>query len=266
MSETTTANNLNFDDALALLKVASEDFYISIKIPSLKKSIQFKEINASQQKTLIKAGVDESIFNSHFVDAIYDIIKENIDPKEDYKNITVFDKNGIILSLKEKIGKKITIKKDKITIEDDLAKIIKRFNKIKHPEPTIIEIAYKDEPIQIEIAYPTIEQEHEFELQLKKEKNIKVESSEDLQHVLSYAFVSEITKYINFINIKGSKIVFSDFTYSDRIKIIEKLPTGIVQKCLEKISEWKKDVDDVLYVEDEKTSIPFIIDNSFFLK
>ena len=269
MPEETPNTILNFNDALSLLQKTSENYYTQIYIPSLKTEIPFKEINANQQKSLIKAGVDESIFASNFIEAVYNIIKDNVGDGYEYKSLTTFDKISIILSLKEKISKNITVKKDKVSIEYPVEKLIKQFKEVTHPIPVKIIVFYNDEPLLIQLSYPTIENEYRFEQELREDKNIKIESTEDLQKVLSDAFVSEITKYIDFIEINTSQIVFDNFKYKDRIKIVEKLPTSIVQQALEQISAWKKTIDDALYAEKgeekKKTKIPIAIDATFFL-
>jgi hypothetical protein len=56
---------------------------------------------------------------------------------------------------------------------------------------------------------------------------------------------------------------------SDRIdqklKIIEKMPSVIIQKVLEQISKWKKEIDDILIVEHEDYKKVIGIDSLLFL-
>ena len=84
----------------------------------------------------------------------------------------------------------------------------------------------------------------------KKEKRVDdIKNTEDIQKILSEAFVGETSKYIQNIWINDTDINFNNFDFSKKIKIIEKLPSGLIQKILEIVSKWKKNYDEILTVE-----------------
>jgi len=84
----------------------------------------------------------------------------------------------------------------------------------------------------------------------KKDKRVDdIKNTEDIQKILSEAFVGETSKYIQNIWINDTDINFNNFDFSKKIKIIEKLPSGLIQKILEIVSKWKKNYDEILTVE-----------------
>ena len=54
-------------------------------------------------------------------------------------------------------------------------------------------------------------------------------------------------------------------TFKQRVNVIEKLPSGLLQKILEKISSWKKDLDEVLTVTQDDYKKVISIDSLLFL-
>ena len=84
----------------------------------------------------------------------------------------------------------------------------------------------------------------------KKEKRVDdIKNTEDIQKILSEAFVGETSKYIQSIEINNVDVNFDSYDFSKKIKIVEKLPSGLIQKILETVSIWKKQFDEILTVE-----------------
>ena len=67
----------NINDILNVMNRANEVFSYEIWIPSLQKDVMFREMTTSQQKRLIKSVIDSPIYNTEFIFAISQIIKEN---------------------------------------------------------------------------------------------------------------------------------------------------------------------------------------------
>jgi len=270
-------NILNFEDALKVLDTVSETFSVNVWIPSKKKEYTFKEIDAKQQKNMLSTAMNSSIYNTNFVKNLYNILNSNfLDKKnsEDLNNFTVFDKFSIAVSLKDKISDETSItfdEKNNIVKKVSLKPIIEKFKTFETPDNEIIEVDNQNVKIKLEISVPTIQNELQYEEQLhKKEKKVDdIKDSDEIQRIVSEAFIGETTKYIKTIYINDNNLNFENVDFLKKIKLVEKLPSGILQKILAIVSKWKAEIDSVLtlsIVEDGKTYTKVLnIDSVLFL-
>ena len=98
----------NFEDALKILDNVSNTFVLDVWVPSKQMSLKFKEIDAKQQKSILRSSMKSSVYNTEFIKTFFNILKENLVDKsqEDIlKNLSIFDKSLIIIALKSKISK-----------------------------------------------------------------------------------------------------------------------------------------------------------------
>jgi hypothetical protein len=261
---------LNFDDALNALTNASESFKIDVWLASKGRYVTFKEINAKQQKSLLSAAIDNSVYNSDFIKSFYEILNENI-LNEDYSIVdefTIADKAFIAISLKSQISEELSVNfDDKVTEKVNLKNIIFGFNTYKTPTLEKIEVKNGDTTISISISMPTIKDELDYEEQFYKDykKTDDIKTTKDIQHIVSEAFIGETSKYINEISIDGKSFDFKTLTFNQKIRIVEKLPSALIQKLLEVISEWKKSLDLFLTVTSGEHSKVISIDSLLFL-
>jgi hypothetical protein len=270
-------NILNFEDALKVLDTVSETFSVNVWIPSKKKEYTFKEIDAKQQKNMLSTAMNSSIYNTNFVKNLYSILNSNfLDKKnsEDLNNFTVFDKFSIAVSLKDKISDETSItfdEKNNIVKKVSLKPIIEKFKTFETPDNEFIEVDNQNVKIKLEISVPTIQNELQYEEQLhKKEKKVDdIKDSDEIQRIVSEAFIGETTKYIKTIYINDNNLNFENVDFLKKIKLVEKLPSGILQKILAIVSKWKAEIDSVLtlsIVEDGKTYTKVLnIDSVLFL-
>lgn len=247
---------LNFDSALLAIETISNSFTVDAWVPSKQKTYSFKEIDANQQKKLLSSAMNSSVYNTNFVKTFYHILEENFvgDDKQEMNLFTIFDKASIALMLKSKISKEASIifDEDKNNIKKiDITPILKKFDDFKTPESENVELKNDENHIKLEIVVPTIGKEFDYEKEMhKKEKRVDdIKNTEDIQKILSDAFVGETSKYIQNVWINDTDINFSTFDFSKKIKIVEKLPSGLIQKILEIVSKWKKNFDEILTVE-----------------
>jgi hypothetical protein len=270
-------NILNFEDALKVLDTVSETFSVNVWIPSKKKEYTFKEIDAKQQKNMLSTAMNSSIYNTNFVKNLYNILNSNfLDKKnsEDLNNFTVFDKFSIAVSLKDKISDETSItfdEKNNIVKKVSLKPIIEKFKTFETPDNEFIEVDNQNVKIKLEISVPTIQNELQYEEQLhKKEKKVDdIKDSDEIQRIVSEAFIGETTKYIKTIYINDNNLNFENVDFLKKIKLVEKLPSGILQKILAIVSKWKAEIDSILtlsIVEDGKTYTKVLnIDSVLFL-
>jgi hypothetical protein len=268
MSEETQI--LNFNDAIAALNSVSESFKIDAWIPSLKKTLTFKEIDAKQQKSLLSAAMDNSVYNSEFIKSFYNILKENLlnEDKSIVDNFTIVDKYFIGITLRSQISEEIRIKfTDEITEKVKLEPLISNFRNYNLPDSDDLVIKNEVVTIICNVSLPSVKDEVDYEEQFyKKYKNIDdVKSTKDVQGIISDAFIGETSKYINYMLINDSKFNFKTMTLDQKIKVVEKLPSTLIQKILDKVSNWKKEIDSFLTVSaGDKTKV-ISVDSLLFL-
>ena len=208
---------------------------------------------------------------------MYNVINSNFLDKEN-KNIindfTIFDKFAIAVSLKDKISDETSItfdEKNNIVKKLSLKPIIEKFKTFNTPKSEFLEVDNENFKIKLEISVPTILEELEYEEQInKKEKKVDdIKNTDDIQKIISEAFIGETTKYIKMIYVNGNDLGFNNIDFIKKIRLVEKLPSGILQKILQIVSKWKKEVDSILTVETEvdgKNYTKIIsIDGVFFL-
>jgi hypothetical protein len=266
-------NIINFNEALNLVNSVSESFTVDVWIPSKQKTIKFKEMDAKQQKKLLGVAIDNSVYNTGFTNSFYEILKNNIidDVEENFiDNLYILDKASIAITLRRQISETLNIvfdSKNKINKSFDLNEILEKFKICNIPKDEIVEVKNEKNSIKILLKYPTIKTELEFDKEFTKnnKKADQVKTQEDVQDIITEAFISETTKYINEIWICDKEISFMALIPKQKVQIIEKLPSNIMQKILENVSKWKTLSDDILKVEFEDYSKIINIDSLLFL-
>jgi hypothetical protein len=270
--------NLNrFQDALKILDDVSNTFILDVWIPSKQIILKFKEIDAKQQKEILRSSMKSSVYNTEFIKTFYKILHDNLLNKEDenvLKELSIFDKNFIIIALKSKISKDLELvfdEKENIKKKINLENICKNFNTYTHPDNCIVVLKQNETEINVTVGLPSIETEFQYEIDVhKKEKSIDdVKNTEDIQNIVTDAFIGETSKYIKNVKINDIDINYESFSFLQKIKIVEKLPSGLIQMVLENVSEFKKSIDDFLtmVVEENGKTYKKVIsaDNLMFL-
>jgi hypothetical protein len=245
-----------FDKALQVLETISETFNIDIWIPSAQNYYKFKEIDAKQQKSLLSAAINSSVYNTEFIKSFYKILFDNFlnEDKEILNQFNVFDKIVIALALKKEISEKTKVvfdEKKKISHEVYLDSILEKFKTYQTPQNEVINFQNDQLNLVLEIGLPTIKREFDYENELKrKDKRVDdIRNMSDVQNVVSDAFITETTKYINRIWVNEEEFPYENLDFSKKILIVEKLPSVVIQKILETVGKWKAPVDDILTVE-----------------
>jgi disulfide oxidoreductase YuzD len=268
MSEENTI--LDFDAALNALNNASNLFKIDVFIPSKGSTLIFKEIDAKQQKNLLNAAMDGAVYNTKFVKTFYDILKENLleENKDIIDTLTVNDKAFIAIYLRSQISNDINVAfNEDFSSKIDLKTVLDKFSSYKSPQNVDLEIKNENVSVSVNVGLPNLKTELEYDENFSKfYKDLeKTKDKNELQEVISEAFISETTKYINSVTINSNKFDFIGLTYAQKVRIVEKLPSGIIQKILEAVSNWKKDLDSVLTVVSGEHTKVLTIDSLLFL-
>jgi hypothetical protein len=267
-------NNNSFNEVLDNLKNLSNSFVVDVTIPSLNQIVQFKELNTKQQKKLLETITDTSIYKTDFSKIFLQVIKENIVTENiNINKLTIYDKILIGLFLRSKISDTLNVIFDEnspVYSENiELNPIIEKSKGYIHPSTEEICILKNNSEIKVELSVPTIELESKYESEISKnsKKIENVKNINEIGNVLSEAFISEVSKYINKITFDDQLIDLNVLTINQRIKICEILTADLTQKILQKISEWKKDIDYVLTVASKDNTYNKVVslDNLLFL-
>lgn len=265
---------INFNDALNLINSVTKEFTVDIWIPSIKKTIKFREMDAKQQKILLGVAIDNSIYNNGFTNSFYEILKDNVvesDITPDFlETLSLIDKACIAISLRKQISENINVvfdSKNKISSNYKLDDIIEKFKTCEIPKDHIVEVNNEKNSLKILLKYPTIKTELEFDKEFSKnnKKADQVKTQTDVQDIITEAFISETTKYINKLWVSDQEILFDNLSAKQKVQIVERFPSNIMQKILETISNWKNVSDNILKVDFEEHSKVIAVDSLLFL-
>jgi hypothetical protein len=245
----TTANEVK--DIISLIQELDSDTGFNIFIPSLQKDIKFKQLTTEQLKRLLKTIVDSPIYNTEFTLTFNSIIKENcLTLDVDTDNFNVLDKVLILFKTRiESISPDYTINFTAREIEDNKLKektqvipladkLTEFLNKKNSFAPTTIE--YNNCSIVCNL--PTLATENKLEKELHKNIKIDVESPEELRNVVGETFINELTKHFDSITINDKNINLTELTFKNRIKIVETLPTNIINQALKYIENYRNTI------------------------
>lgn len=263
----------SFSSMLDALNKLSNSFTLSIFIPSLNESIEFKELNARQQKKLLETITDTSLYKTQFTKVFLDIIKENVVTEGfDIEKLTIYDKVFIGLFLRSKISNKLNIvfNEDPVYSETvDLEPILEKTKTYIHPNNGLINIIKNETKIEVELNVPSMVLESKYELELSKttKKIEQAKNIEDVGSVLSEAFIGEVSKFITKISFDDNIVDLNNLEITQRIKLTEILTADLTQQILQKISDWKDPLNEILTVSsnDSKYTKVISIDNLLFL-
>jgi len=268
----------SIDEILKTVKQKEISYASQLWIPSLKKSVRFKELNTSQQKRLAKSIIDSPVYNTEFIFTFYDILKENCIEDIDISNLTVIDKLVIALGLRitcvgEMIDIDVTPNPDDepIPVTIDLRDI---YNIVKESVVNIDDDVVDSKIYKVTLGVPTLETEFLLETEMRSNvEKVEITTDKELRETIGTAFIGEIVKYIKGVSIKTDdgirEIIWSDFNFNDRITIIERFGTRLLKKILKYINTVKEETEKVELINftynDKKYDRRLAIDGSFFI-
>jgi hypothetical protein len=262
-------NNLNFNEVLNILDNASKESFVKEAwIPSLKRTVKIKEINAKQQKSIIESAIDSAVIKSTFSKVFYDIVCSNcLEEKSVIESFTIVDKASIAFSMRSQISDniKVLFKEDpKIEGVVSLNDILNRFNSYTHPTEKTIRFSKNGVNIDVVADVPLFSDEAKFD-SVVYGKNKSNDQVEEIKSIITGAFLGETAKYIKEIVLNGSVFNYKSLQTIQKIQFVEKLPASLVQNILEKILEWKEDLDKICTVHNEGNSKLIEVNSLLFL-
>ena len=262
-------NILNFNEALNLLDNASkESFLTEAYIPSLKRTVKIKEINAKQQKTIIESAIDSAMTKSTFSKVFYDIVCSNcLEEKSVIETFTTVDKASIAFSMRSQISDSIKVifqEEPKIENTIILNDIISKFFNYTHPSESLINYSKNGVNIDVKINIPLFSEEAKFDTIIYGKEKVG-NQVEEIKSIITGAFLGETAKYIKEISMNGVDFNYKNLQTTQKVQFVEKLPASLVQNILEKIVEWKAEIDTICTVSHENTNKLIEVNSLLFL-
>jgi len=216
----------DINNVLSILDAINKENTVSLYVPSLKREVKFKSISTGQQKLLLKAAVDNPIFQTRFIIAIHNIITENCTEKDILSTFTTIDSLCVLLQYRiENYGSGYTFEQDNIDYSIDLSSFKERVKEITVPASEI----FTFNNITIRVGPPTLNEQYSLEKQIREKRTEDTTINESLGE----AFIGEISKFIKEINItvdnKTQDIGYKDLSFTKKYLVLEKLPAAVVK-------------------------------------
>jgi hypothetical protein len=247
--------NANVNDLLKQLDNINQQALIDIYIPTLKRTVKFKNLTLKQQKNLLKSAIDESLTKLSFNSNIYSIIKENNTESIDINTLTTLDRTVIALTLRSTgIDKTYNTGEKEINLEEVISNA-------PNIELTELEHTFTSDNITITLNAPQLKTDFDlsnYSLNKLKQQNV------DLKSIIGELFIYELLKFVKSVNIKNgettTEVVFNSVKIEDRIAIAEKFSSNITNTILDFIKSYRILENKFCKIND--TTID--IDGSFF--
>lgn len=232
-----TSNAKSF---LNTLKGINDTNTVNVKVPSLGKSVTFKQISVSQQKEIIRTAFDgiDGIISRAVV--VNDIILDNSIGDVDF---LITDKPAIMVALrKESLGSTIKIKGQEYDL-NDVEPIKKSDVKLKH--------VVEHDGITVDLKVPTLAIDSEVTDKLAKEFAKFETPDEKIKQSVDIVIAYESAKYIDKVTIGDATVTFKDVSMHERQDIINNLPLTLNNKIVEYIGGIKEVTDKAMTVAEE---------------
>jgi hypothetical protein len=150
--------------------------------------------------------------------------------------------NEMTVKIKSKMSKQIEVK-SKINLEKIYTDSIKV---VKNISPLIIE---KDK-FKIECSVPNILSEYNIEKYIQnKHGDEEIKTNAQLRKNVGEKFITELSKYINKLTIEDTEIVFEDISWKDKINILERLPSKLMEDVYTYIETITKEIKKITIID-----------------
>lgn len=225
---------------------------IPIDLPSLGKSIDFKEISVTEQKNLSKIAMEnDSRADIMYCSMISMINRLALDKKFDIRDCTEFERIAVTLNLQQmnKINTEIKYTCSKCGKENsyrvDIPALLKKFNKSYH-EDMVIEVESGSRKFTFTIGWSKVSSvEDFFKNYYKKYTNLAKNIKESMNNLSQIEYITMFIKKVTLSELSDPEDTMTanleELTYPERVQIIDCLPqsiifdedSGIVSKIIE---------------------------------
>lgn len=231
-------------DILSKLQEYNNSNLIEAYVPSVGKTVGFKQLSVKQQKDLIKTALDGALSGLTLNNIINHIVVDNSTSKI---NFLVTDKLPIIMSLRTAaMGTKYINDND---VELDLTSVVE--SKLVFSSETTAVIDHED-VIKVTVAVPSIADD--IKINETHHTELKKKESE-VSDLLGSFYVYEITKFIKSIEIGDDVIDFSKIKLTEKLQIVESLSAKLNKKIIDFIQQFRQAENTYMTVDDVQISV-----------
>jgi hypothetical protein len=261
------------DHIINLIQELDTNNGYNIFIPSLDKEVLFKQLTTEQLKQLLKTAIIPSVYNTEFILTFNNIIKDNcIDKTINTNDLTIYDKLFILFKTKlECISTDYTfnfttdeIENYNLDEEYKTVSVLNHFNDFLNERKKFVEEVFQYNNCTIKCNIPTLDTENKFEQAAHRDNNYDTITDNNIQAIIGNTFINELTKFITTVSINEEIINFSDTTFTDKVKIVEKLPVALVNNALKYIEEYRKHIKKLL-IFNFRTDTELLLEKEFSL-
>ena len=241
----------NFLETLKQVEAFTAENAVSVFCPVAQLTLDFKPLTVTQTKDIIKSKIDtdpDVVKTGTELANIYNqIIVDNcVDGIEVADKLTTIDREIILFELRYASNPVYEVEGKEV----DLSAIKQNIKTVKITKKAVSSekrLKFKAGDITLKLSIPTIKKDKNFNnalAKLCKEKKIN--------DVLAEVLVTEASKYIDTITLNESTIDFNDpNNASNSLNIIQKLPSSVLTKVSEYITEVKTYRNTVFSVENQ---------------
>jgi hypothetical protein len=249
MNKTTTS---------ALQKIILKNAF-TVYVPSLKREVKFTPITVSQQKKLYECASDNLVFQTKFIVATYEIIKENCLEPELVDGFNVFDRISVLIALRVNLFNTTDIAID----ENIKGSVIEVQDRLKATDYTQLDNQIETPYFVFEMQIPKLLDSYKIENELRK----NTQPSEDYVKVFSDVYTSELIKIIKEIHYRtelDGDLVAVNYTSKpalEKIQIISSLPAEVIKDIRAYLLKYYKVCADILTLTlDKETNLKTTLD------
>lgn len=228
----------NVSDILKQLDTLNQTTGVDVFVPSLNKTVKFKNLNLKQQKDLLKASVDETLTKLTFIVNFYSIIQENIlDKTIGINNLYAFDRSAIAIALRANgLDSNYTVNEDVY----DLNTLLKQISTITVPFDKLTS-TIDIQNLTVSLSVPSLSVDKDVsQVTVSKLRNTQ---DNDIKTLVGELFIHEIIKFIKSVTFKTETdeqtVDFMTLKVDDKIAIVEKFPSNLTSKVLEFIKGYR---------------------------
>ena len=209
-------------------------------------------------KKLVQATVDNPITQHNFYSVINSVMAENLlDVNVD--NLTVVDRLLFIIKSRiEDISPELKLDDGTVINLNQVYNDV--LSNISKNQATFEPFTLERNGLVIHLQLSNIKTENLINEEVYSKENYLYSSNDEVKDSLSKTFLNEIVKHITAIKIGDREVILSEFSFLDRLQLIETLPTNLLQECIDYIHSYKTILNESLVVEDNAIEI----DAAFF--
>lgn len=226
-------------DILAKLHELNTSNLIEAYVPSVDRSVKFKQISVRQQKDIIKSSLDGILSGITLNNIINSIITDNA---VDQKLFLVTDKVSTILSMRvAAFGSTYTLEDGKIVDLSDILKSKPVYGAINN------DVISFQETIRVQLSIPDLAEDtvvnNSLIVELKKNKDIEAGDA------MALMYIYEIAKFIKSVSVDSQEIDFRQLKLAERLQIVESMPVSLNNEITSYIQQLRKIESDYLTLD-----------------